>query len=44
LMPDPWFKNRHKKRRLLQPVLVEQIAHRMKSGARFFVMSDVKVS
>lgn len=42
-MPDPWFKNRHKKRRLLQPVLVQQIADRMQPGARFFVMSDVKV-
>lgn len=42
-MPDPWFKNRHKKRRLLQPVLVQQIADRMEPGARFFVMSDVKV-
>jgi len=42
LMPDPWFKNRHKKRRLLQPVLVQQIADRMQPGARFFVMSDVK--
>ncbi|EKX49935.1 hypothetical protein GUITHDRAFT_157348 [Guillardia theta CCMP2712] len=35
LMPDPWFKKRHQKRRLLQPELVQQ-------GAQFFVMSDVK--
>jgi len=43
LMPDPWFKKRHKKRRLLQPELVEQVAALMKPGARFFVMSDVQV-
>eukprot|EP00802_Teleaulax_amphioxeia_P014377 Tamp_14441.p1 GENE.Tamp_14441~~Tamp_14441.p1 ORF type:complete len:162 (+),score=35.03 Tamp_14441:1032-1517(+) len=42
LMPDPWFKNRHKKRRLLQPELVQQLAAYMKPGARFFVMSDVQ--
>lgn len=42
LMPDPWFKNRHKKRRLLQPQLVSEVAARMEPGARFFVMSDVK--
>jgi len=42
LMPDPWFKNRHKKRRLLQRELVEQLASRMPPAARFFVMSDVK--
>ena len=41
-MPDPWFKKRHHKRRLLQPQLVSQFAERMQPGARFFVMSDVK--
>ena len=41
-MPDPWFKNRHKKRRLLQPSLVEDVAHYMAAGAQVFVMSDVK--
>ena len=42
LMPDPWFKTRHKKRRLLQPELVKQLAAYMRPGARFIVMSDVQ--
>ena len=42
LMPDPWFKNRHKKRRLLQPELISQLAQLMQPGARVFVMSDVE--
>ena len=42
LMPDPWFKKRHKKRRLLQAELLSQLALLMRPGATFFVMSDVQ--
>eukprot|EP00960_Hanusia_phi_P031520 749337-Hanusia_phi.AAC.2 len=42
LMPDPWFKKRHQKRRLLQPELVQQLGELMPQGAKFFIMSDVR--
>lgn len=37
LMPDPWFKTKHHKRRLLKPDLVSALAAKMKPGARFLV-------
>lgn len=39
--PDPHFKNRHKKRRVVQPELVEVIADNVKSGSHLFVQSDI---
>mmetsp|Transcript_12472 Transcript_12472/g.19630 ORF Transcript_12472/g.19630 Transcript_12472/m.19630 type:complete len:339 (-) Transcript_12472:27-1043(-) len=41
MMPDPWFKKRHQKRRIIQPELVEALASKMKPGSRFMVQSDV---
>jgi len=39
--PDPWFKKRHQKRRVLQPSLLIALANRLPPGAELFVQSDV---
>lgn len=41
LCPDPHFKKRHHKRRVLQKPLVESIVNNLTSGGRVFVQSDV---
>jgi tRNA (guanine-N7-)-methyltransferase len=39
--PDPWFKNKHHKRRVVQPPLVQDLADFMPSGAMLFIQSDI---
>ena len=39
--PDPWFKRRHQKRRMIDAVLVAGIADITRAGADVFVQSDV---
>jgi tRNA (guanine-N7-)-methyltransferase len=39
--PDPWFKKKHHKRRVLQPALLRAIAAALQPGKRFFIQSDV---
>lgn len=39
--PDPWFKRRHHKRRVLQPALLLAIAGALAEGGAFFLQSDV---
>jgi tRNA (guanine-N7-)-methyltransferase len=39
--PDPWFKTRHHKRRVLQPPLLLALAAAMAPGSRLFLQSDV---
>ena len=39
--PDPWFKRRHRKRRVLQPALLLAIAAALRPGREFFIQSDV---
>jgi tRNA (guanine-N7-)-methyltransferase len=39
--PDPWFKKRHHKRRVLQPSLLQAIAAAMAPGRQLFLQSDV---
>ena len=39
--PDPWFKRRHQKRRVLQPLLLISLAKRLYPGCQLFVQSDV---
>jgi tRNA (guanine-N7-)-methyltransferase len=39
--PDPWFKTRHHKRRVLQPPLLVALAGAMAPGSRLFLQSDV---
>ncbi len=41
--PDPWFKQRHSKRRVLQPDLVQAIAQVLMPGGEVFVQSDVEL-
>lgn len=41
--PDPWFKNRHNKRRVVQADLVNQLATYMTTGGIVFLQSDVEV-
>ena len=39
--PDPWFKRRHRKRRVLQPNLLLAIATALQPGRELFLQSDV---
>lgn len=39
--PDPWFKSRHHKRRVLQPELLLALAGALAPGAQLFLQSDV---
>ena len=39
--PDPWFKKRHHKRRVLQPALLLAIAAALEPGKRLFLQSDI---
>lgn len=41
--PDPWFKNRHAKRRVVQPELVESLSRYLVEGGTVFLQSDVLV-
>jgi len=40
--PDPWFKKRHLKRRVVQPELVAALAEALPAGGRVFLQSDVE--
>ncbi|WP_026098864.1 tRNA (guanosine(46)-N7)-methyltransferase TrmB [Kamptonema formosum] len=40
--PDPWFKHRHQKRRMVQPAMVDEIASYLTPGAQVFIQSDVE--
>ncbi|MGA1474953.1 MAG: tRNA (guanosine(46)-N7)-methyltransferase TrmB [Prochlorothrix sp.] len=40
--PDPWFKKRHQKRRVVQPDLVQTLADCLAPGAIVFLQSDVE--
>ena len=39
--PDPWWKKRHRKRRLVRPELVDQWAQMLTPGGWIFVQTDV---
>lgn len=38
--PDPWHKERHKKRRLIQPTFVETLIKKLKPGGQIHVATD----
>jgi tRNA (guanine-N7-)-methyltransferase len=38
--PDPWPKTRHRKRRLIQPRLLDLLASKMKAGSRLQIATD----
>ena len=40
--PDPWFKKRHYKRRVIQPELIHLLSNSMQSGSQIFIKTDVK--
>ncbi len=40
--PDPWFKNRHHKRRLVQPEIVHNLAFYLPNGGEVFLQSDLE--
>ena len=40
--PDPWFKKKHHKRRVLQPDFLIRISEIMKESAHLYIKSDVK--
>jgi tRNA (guanine-N7-)-methyltransferase len=40
--PDPWFKQRHMKRRVVQPELVDLLATYLGDGGTIFLQSDVE--
>ncbi|MTJ13550.1 tRNA (guanosine(46)-N7)-methyltransferase TrmB [Anabaena sp. UHCC 0187] len=40
--PDPWFKNRHAKRRVVQPELVTELAKYIAVGGEVFLQSDIE--
>ena len=42
LHPDPHFKTKHKKRRIVQATMVRQLAREMRPGARVYLQSDVE--
>lgn len=40
--PDPWFKKRHQKRRVVQPELVQCLAEFLPTGGQVVLQSDVE--
>lgn len=40
--PDPWWKMRHRKRRLFRPEFLEQLHRLLAEGGRLFVATDVE--
>ncbi|MGC1245995.1 MAG: tRNA (guanosine(46)-N7)-methyltransferase TrmB [Spirulinaceae cyanobacterium] len=40
--PDPWFKRKHIKRRVIQPELVDILAQFLMPGGKVFLQSDVE--
>ena len=40
--PDPWFKKRHYKRRIIQPEFINMLSNSMQKGSLIFMKTDVK--
>ena len=40
--PDPWFKKRHFKRRVIQPEFIDILSKSMQKGSLIFIKTDVK--
>ena len=40
--PDPWFKKRHYKRRVIQSELINILANSLKTGSLIFIKTDVE--
>ncbi len=40
--PDPWFKKKHAKRRMVNTKLVEAVTNKLSPGGRVFVQTDIE--
>ena len=40
--PDPWFKKRHAKRRMVNKELVDAVIEKLADGGRIFVQTDIE--
>lgn len=40
--PDPWFKKKHAKRRMVNRELVDTVAEKLTAGGRVFVQTDIE--
>ena len=40
--PDPWFKKRHFKRRVIQPEFINLLSNSLQKGTLIFIKTDVK--
>jgi tRNA (guanine-N7-)-methyltransferase len=40
--PDPWFKKKHAKRRMVNPEMVETIARHLAPNGRVFIQTDIE--
>jgi len=40
--PDPWFKKKHYKRRIIQPELINILSNSLQKGTLIFIKTDVK--
>ncbi len=40
--PDPWFKKKHAKRRMVNAELVKTVVNRLAAGGRIFVQTDIE--
>ena len=40
--PDPWFKKRHRKRRVIQPEFINTLSDSLQKGSLIFIKTDVK--
>ena len=40
--PDPWFKKRHYKRRVIQPEFINNLSNLLQKGTLIFIKTDVK--
>ena len=40
--PDPWFKKRHHKRRVIQPEFINTLSYLLQKGSLIFIKTDVK--
>lgn len=40
--PDPWWKRKHRKRRIVNPIFLAQVERMLKVGGRLFLATDVE--
>ena len=40
--PDPWFKKRHYKRRIIQPEFINILSNSLEKGSLIFIKTDIK--